>query len=231
MERQREYASQFFGFPPEEVSDDLNAETQEVLGMVLQAMEQKMREKMPQLGAEEVGEAFQGLEARYREKVEKIMERTGSFCSAHIFRVPPHVLLPEDEAWDGETEEEVVRRLDQVMAGMEQRRERIQNLIYRKSVLTNRLAGQNAACDRQERAQSEEEAMCRSSGVGDLIDGLTATQLARRSLQQRLAELGEVRREMGLGGRKRPAGCRLVSREKRQEVQEGVERLVAELEL
>jgi len=80
-------------------------------------------------------------------------------------------------------------------------------------------------------AQSEEEAMCRSSGVGDLIDGLTATQLARRSLQQRLAELGEVRREMGLGGRKRPAGCRLVSREKRQEVQEGVERLVAELEL
>ena len=56
---------------------------------------------------------------------------------AHIFKIPGHVLLTEDEAWDGETSAGVASKLITVNTKMEEMREKFKSALYKRAVLTS----------------------------------------------------------------------------------------------
>ena len=100
----KEYAAQYFGFVPNSFVDDLSEDSIDLVANSLVAMKEQVKKKLPGRFVEsELDESFKKVELKYQENQEKIFEKLGSFLCAHILKIPGHVLLPEDEAWDGET--------------------------------------------------------------------------------------------------------------------------------
>ena len=66
----------------------------------------------------ELDDAIEKVIKHYQINLENIYENLGSFVSAQILRIPKHVLLPEDEPWDGESSSGVKARLHAVNTDM-----------------------------------------------------------------------------------------------------------------
>lgn len=220
----REYATQFFGFPPEELSDELNSSTQGLLNNALEAMKVQLLKKQSSLEEEDVTRGFRKIEAKYGESVEKIFVKLAGYTVAHVFRIPSHVLLPEDEAWDGHTQVRAKAKLQAAEKTMERSRERIQNSIYKKAVLAAKLANMETVCGVQEQALSAESSLARDTSLEDTKDTVGATLITLRSLTSRTVELERLRQELGLPSRKRE-GCQgeAISRSKKQKLQDRVQ--------
>merc|ERR1712059_224064 len=88
---------------------------------------------------EELDSGFKIVGQKYQMNVEKIFEKLGSYVCAHILRVPDHVLLPEDSDWEEQDRVGVVNKLAASNNEMTAIRNRIQNNIYRRAVLTTEL--------------------------------------------------------------------------------------------
>ena len=190
----------------------MNSSAQELLASALKALGQQLEKKQPHLAAETVSSSLKKIGDGYGVKVESVFEKLGSFCVAHIFRIPRHVLLPEDEAWDGQTQSRARAKLNAVEQELQRRRERVQDHIYKKHMLTTKLARVERACELQEQVLAAASAQERRLDLGQVDDRLAATQLNYRLLQTRLAELGHLRTGMGLEDQ--VAECGHVSRSK-----------------
>jgi len=243
--RDSEYAMQHFGFQPEELADEFNQSTVELLSNALNAMRSKLLEKQPNLGEEEVQKSFERLEQIYTEKMEKVLCKVGSHWAAHVFRIPSHVLLPEDEAWDGQTQSRVNRKLEDAEARMEEERDRIQNLIYKREVLRKKLGKVEQAIAFQEQVLAEDLEVKRALGLDSLDDGMAAISISSRflvrsarssfqspwSLQSRKEDLEKVQQELGISESQTPTSkeCKLFTRAKRQKIEERGAQVLAQL--
>jgi len=229
--RDSEYAMQHFGFQPEELADEFNQSTVELLSNALNAMRSKLLEKQPNLGEEEVQKSFERLEQIYTEKMEKVLCKVGSHWAAHVFRIPSHVLLPEDEAWDGQTQSRVNRKLEDAEARMEEERDRIQNLIYKREVLRKKLGKVEQAIAFQEQVLAEDLEVKRALGLDSLDDGMAAISISSRSLQSRKEDLKQVQQELGISESQTPTSkeCKLFTRVKRQKIEERGAQVLAQL--
>jgi len=229
--RDSEYAMQHFGFQPEELADEFNQSTVELLSNALNAMRSKLLEKQPNLGEEEVQKSFERLEQIYTEKMEKVLCKVGSHWAAHVFRIPSHVLLPEDEAWDGQTQSRVNRKLEDAEARMEEERDRIQNLIYKREVLRKKLGKVEQAIAFQEQVLAEDLEVKRALGLDSLDDGMAAISISSRSLQSRKEDLKKVQQELGISESQTSTSqeCKLFSRVKRQKIEERGAQVLAQL--
>jgi len=230
-DRDNEYAMQHFGFQPEELADEFSQSTIELLGSVLRAMQSKLLEKQPNLEKEDVERSFNKLEEIYTEKMEKVFGKVGSYWAAHVFRIPSHVLLPVDEAWDGQTQARVNKKLESAKAMMEGERDRIQNLIYKKEVLRRKLGKVEKAIASQEQALAEDVEVKHALGLDSLEDSLAAISLSNRSLLTRKDDLRKAEDELGISGSQtRVSGeCRLFTRAKRQKIEERGAQVAAQL--
>jgi len=222
---------QHFGFQPEELADEFNQSTVELLSNALNAMRSKLLEKQPNLGEEEVQKSFERLEQIYTEKMEKVLCKVGSHWAAHVFRIPSHVLLPEDEAWDGQTQSRVNRKLEDAEARMEEERDRIQNLIYKREVLRKKLGKVEQAIAFQEQVLAEDLEVKRALGLDSLDDGMAAISISSRSLQSRKEDLKKVQLELGISESQTPTSkeCKLFTRAKRQKIEERGAQVLAQL--
>jgi len=229
--RDSEYAMQHFGFQPEELADEFNQSTVELLSNALNAMRSKLLEKQPNLGEEEVQKSFERLEQIYTEKMEKVLCKVGSHWAAHVFRIPSHVLLPEDEAWDGQTQSRVNRKLEDAEARMEEERDRIQNLIYKREVLRKKLGKVEQAIAFQEQVLAEDLEVKRALGLDSLDDGMAAISISSRSLQSRKEDLKKVQQELGISESQTSTSkeCKLFTRAKRQKIEERGAQVLAQL--
>jgi len=231
MDRDNEYAMQHFGFQPAELADEFSQSTMELLGSVLNAMQSKLVEKQPNIESDAVDHSFKKLEELYAEKMERVFSKVGSYWAAHVFRIPSHVLLPEDEAWDGQTQAQVNKKLDRAKVMMEEERDRIQNLIYKKEVLRRKLGKVEKAIASQDQALAEDQEVKYALDLDSLEDSLAAISLRNRSLLTRKADLRRAEEELGIAGcqTKVSRECRLFTRAKRQKIEEKSAQIVAQL--
>jgi len=230
-DRDNEYAMQHFGFQPAEPADDFSQSTMELLGSVLNAMKAKLVEKQPNIESDEMDHSFKKIEQLYTEKMERVFNKVGSYWAAHVFRIPPHVLLPEDEAWDGQTQAQVNKKLERAKVMMEEERDRIQNLIYKKEVLRRKLGKVDTAIVSQEQVLAEDQEVKYALDLDSLEDSLAAITLRNRSLLTRKANLRRAGEDLGIAGSQTSAlgECRLFTRAKRQKIGEQGAQVAAQL--
>jgi len=229
--RDNEYAMQHFGFQPEELADEFSQSTIDLLGSVIYAMKSKLAEKQLNINSEEVDQSFKKLQQLYTEKMEKVFSKVGSYWAAHVFRIPSHVLLPEDEAWDGQTQVQVNKKLRRAEVMMEEERNRIQNLIYKKEVLRRKLGKVEKAIASQEQALAEDQELKHALDLDSLEDSLAAISLRSRSLLTQKADLRRAEEDLGIAGSETRVSrdCRLFTRAKRQKIEEKGAQIAAQL--
>merc|ERR1719494_484873 len=145
--------------------------------------------------------------------------------------IPSHVLLPEDEAWDGQTQSRVNRKLEDAEARMEKERDKIQNLIYKREVLRMKLGKVEQAIAFQEQVLAEDLEVRRALGLDSLDDGMAAISISSRSLQSRKEDLKKVQLELGISESQTPTSieCKLFTRAKRQKIEERGAQVLAQL--
>merc|ERR1712126_257189 len=196
--------------------------TMELLGSVLNAMKSKLVEKQPNIDSDEVDHSFRKLQQLYTEKMEKVFSKVGSYWAAHVFRIPSHVLLPEDEAWDGQTQVQVNKKLERAKVMLEEERDRIQNLIYKKEVLRRKLEKVEKAIASQDQALAEDQEVKNALDLDSLEDSLAAIALKNRSLLTQKADLRRAEEDLGIAGSETRVSrdCRLFTRAKRQKIGE-----------
>ena len=95
--RRMEYATQFLGFPPDSLVDTLIGDATDVVAANLKAAKQQISASYgAKVSQAELAEAFDAIQGRYVEAVEKIYYKFGSYLKENILNVPEDVLLPTD---------------------------------------------------------------------------------------------------------------------------------------
>merc|ERR1712129_212698 len=182
----KEYAAQYFGFVPNSFVDDLSEDSIDLVANSLVAM----KEQLPGRFVEsELDESFKKVELKYQENQEKIFEKLGSFLCAHILKIPGHVLLPEDEAWDGETSAGATSKLLTVNTQMEVMRDGIKSALYKKAVLSAELENIQEVCKSQEVVIEKDKELFKKHGIDDCKDLMDFTIQNKRSLANKSKEL------------------------------------------
>ena len=139
-----------------------------------------------------------------------------------------HVLLPADDAWDGQTQARVNKKLDSAKVMMEEERVMIQNLIYKKEVLGKKLWKVEKAIAAQEQALSEEAEVKHALSLDYREDTVATISLSSRSLLMRKKDLRKAEEELGIAG-VQTNECKLFNRAKRQRIDENGARVAAQL--
>ena len=153
---EKEYAIQFFEIDPSAFVNEMSKDACDRVGISLQVMKQYFMKKLPGTFAQsEIDVAFEKVFKHYQINIEKIFEKVGSYVSARILRIPKHVLLPEDEPWDGESSSGVEARLHAVYTDMSTMRDTVKSALYKKAVLTEEL--RKMRCIRQAQESTIEE--------------------------------------------------------------------------
>jgi len=186
----REYAAQFLGFVPSSFVDDLSEDSIELVASSLEFMKQKIVKTFPDKCEQvEVDKAFKKVEVKYQENQEKLFEKLGSWVCAHIFKIPGHVLLTEDEAWDGETSAGVASRLITVNTEMEVMRDKIKSALYKRAVLTSELEKIQDVCTSQEKVIEKDRERLKKCSIEDCKDLMDFTIEKKKVLAGRGKEL------------------------------------------
>merc|ERR1712002_319151 len=137
---QKEYATQHFGFTPNSFIDEMTEDSLELVSSAMTAMKQQVERKQAgKFDQETLDKAFDNVDKKYRETVEKLFEKLGTYLCANLLVVPSQVLLPEDEPWDTAPRTEVSSRLAAANLDMTAVRDRIKTALYKRDVLKNEL--------------------------------------------------------------------------------------------
>ena len=196
----KEYAAQFLGFVPSSFVDDLSEDSIELVTSSLQFMKQKIVKTFPEKCAQvDVDKAFKKVEVKYQENQEKLFEKLGSWVCAHIFKIPGHVLLTEDEAWDGETSSGVASKLITVNTEMEEMRDKIKSALYKRAVLTTELEKIQDVCTSQEEVIDKDKERLKKCSIEDCKDLMDFTVEKKKVLSGRGKELELVSGERSEG--------------------------------
>eukprot|EP00092_Neocalanus_flemingeri_P003149 GFUD01003367.1.p1 GENE.GFUD01003367.1~~GFUD01003367.1.p1 ORF type:complete len:263 (-),score=87.78 GFUD01003367.1:84-821(-) len=188
-----EYAAQYFGFLPSSFVDDLSEDSIDLVTNALGAMKQQIMKKLAgQFDQKELDESFKKVEDKYQMNQEKIFEKLGSYLCAHILKVPNHVLLPEDEAWDGETSAGAASKLLSVNTEMASMRESIKTALYKKAVLATELDNIKEVCRKQEIVIEKDKELFKKHSVEDCKDLIDFTIQNQKSLGNKSKELESV---------------------------------------
>ena len=187
---EKEYAAQLLGFVPSSFFDDLSEDSIDLVASSLEAMKQKMLKTFPDnCDKDDLDQAFKKVGVKYQENQEKVLEKLRSWSCAHIFKIPAHVLLPEDEAWDGETGQGVASKLLAVNSEMEVMRNKVKSALYKKAVLSSELENIENVCKSQERVIVKDKERLQNCNMEDCKDLMDFTVENKKVLAGRVKEL------------------------------------------
>jgi len=225
----KEYAAQYFGFVPSSFVDDLSEDSIDLVTNSLQAMKQQVMKKLPgRFVQSELDESFKKVEEKYQDNQEKIFEKLGSFLCAHILKIPSHVLLPEDEAWDGETSAGVASKLLTVNTEMEVMRDNIKSALYKKAVLSAELENIQEVCKKQEVVIEKDKELFHKHSVEDSKDLMDFTMQNKKGLVSKSKELEAVMGTLGEHGVKSDMDS-MVTKRKNQMIESNLDNFVKKL--
>lgn len=201
----REYTAQFLGFLPSDLVNEISETCMELVTDGLEAVKGQVQKKLPgKFKQEELDSGFKIVGQKYHMNVEKIFEKLGSYVCAHILRVPNHVLLPEDSAWEEQDRVGVINKLAASNNEMTAIRNRIQNNIYRRAVLTAELEKVEQVCKVQEEMIVKDEQLF---GKLDLENMKDITEFCLVSKQSQASKKKELEQARGGLARKRGMDC------------------------
>jgi len=223
----KEYAAQFFGFLPSSFVDDLSGDCIDLVTKALGAMKQQVEKKLAgRFDQTELDESFKKVEEKYQMNQEKIFEKLGSYLCAHILKVPGHVLLPEDEAWDGETTAGAASKLLTVNTEMEAMRDSIKTSLYKKAVLAAKLENIQEVCKKQEIVIEKDKELFKKHSIEDCKDLIDFTTQKQKTLVNKSSELESVMGSVDeQDDKKRELDC-FVSKSKKQKIESNVDNYV-----
>jgi len=228
----KEYAAQHFGFVPSSFVDDLSEDSIDLVTNALNAMKQQVMKKLAgkiKFDQDELDKSFKQVEEKYQVNQEKIFEKLGSFLCAHILKVPGHVLLEEDEAWDGETSAGAGSKLVTVNTEMAAMRDSIKTALYKKAVLTAELNNIQDVCKKQEIVIEKDKELFKKHNIEDCKDLIDFTIHNQKVLSSKASELDSVRGNLvNQGDEKCQLEC-IVTNSKRQKIDSNLEKYVKRL--
>ena len=182
-----EYATQFFDFVPQCFVDELNQSCQELVMDALGVIKTKIAGKYDgKLEPAVIEAGMQKVEDKYSEEFDKIFEKVGKFTTENILRVPPHVLLPEDEVWDSERPGSISAKSANVDVELEALRNKIKTASYKKAMLSKSLVTVQDIRNQQQSHIKTYEELLNSFNVSDWKDMVGLTLENRITLSKRI---------------------------------------------
>jgi len=228
---QREYAAQFFGFIPSDIVDVVNEDCRDLITSSLQAIKMQIEKKQRgKVDSEELGGCMESLEKRYHGATEKIFEKTTRYLCANMLRVPPHVLLQEDQAWESEeSPDAVMAALGSTRGELAALGVRIENGKYKREVLLRNLQQLEAVAKYQEEALALDAKLFREHKVDSFEDTskFCAAQIKNQDGQKE--ELQKVVLDSA-GGDTKDLRKPLFSEAKRKKVEQNTQDYLASIE-
>ena len=91
-----EYATQYFGFPPESLIDMLMDDATDTIREVLQEAKKYVKKVDPDVDEKELDACFAKSEKTYVELTEDIYFKFGLYLKEHVLKIPENCVLKED---------------------------------------------------------------------------------------------------------------------------------------
>jgi len=190
---QKEYATQHFGFTPNSFVDEITEDSLEMVSSCLGAMKQQVQRKMPgKVDAETLDKAFEAVDNKYRETVEKLFEKLGTYLCKNVLVVPSHVLLPEDDSWDSAPKADALSKLVAANNDMSAVRDKIKTALYKKTRLRGELENLRTVHTKQESVIQQEIDAKKRVREGEWSDNVDFVSLQRKTLRRKTGELTEL---------------------------------------
>ncbi|TRY68886.1 hypothetical protein TCAL_15143, partial [Tigriopus californicus] len=189
-ERQKiEYATQFFGFPPDSMIDALMGDATDTIKASFQAAKShSLKQFGERVSEKEVNEAFVTLEERCIESTEDIYyKKFGRYVRENIFNIPKHVVLPEDkvhceagkENLDSNDFEVAKTRFEALCSNIKDHK-------FMKVALEHKLSRFRAILERQERLLAQATVLKENVKVLEVFDAQKDVLDKKRSALQPL---------------------------------------------
>lgn len=224
-QREKEYSIQHFGFDPSLLLQELMEYSVETLADCLGRVKEQIKKKNSgRLKEEELDRSIQGVHTKYTQYFENKFGIVSSYFDDHIFKIPNHVLLKEDAAWDGLTQSVARSRLISANSEMEKMREKYKNCLYKKSHLKNYLEKLKQLCTKQEEIIQKEVILKEKHGLSEGEDTLGFLATQGSILNKKVRQLNQLSQ----GLRKRKGGGLQLSGEKRRLLKSDLDQLLLE---
>jgi len=222
QQREKEYSIQHFGFDPSILVQDIMEDSVETLTVSLGRLKEQIKiKKNGKFKEEELDRSIQELQTKYTEYFEDKFGIVASYFDDHIFKIPNHVLLKEDAAWDGLTQSVARSRLIASNSEMEKMREKYKNCLYKKSHLKNYLEKLKQVCTKQEETIQKEVSLKEKHGLSEGGDTLGFLATQGSVLNKKVKQLNQLSQ----GLRKRKGSGLQLSREKRRMLKSDLDQL------
>jgi len=171
LQREKEYTVQHFGFDPANLVKEITEDSLETLGNSLGAIKMQIRtKKSGKYKEDELDKGMAALEKKYTEYIEKKFECAAAHLDAKIFKIPPHVLLKGDTAWDSLTHLVAKTQWVAVNTEMEKMREKYKTCVFKKTYLRSYLDKLKSICTYQEEAIQKEVDMKEKCGLAEGVE-------------------------------------------------------------
>jgi len=171
LQREKEYTVQHFGFDPANLVKEITEGSLEFLSDTLGAIKMQIRtKKSGKYKEDELDKGIEALKKKYTEHIEKKYDCVAAHLDAKIFKIPQHVLLKGDTAWDALTHLVAKTRLVAVNSEMEKMREKYKTCVFKKTYLRSYLEKLKSICTYQEEAIQKEVDMKEKFGLAEGVE-------------------------------------------------------------
>jgi len=198
-QKQKEYSTQFFNFIPQSLVGELNEKSNELVQEALEAIKARIVARYQgKIEPAVLEESFKKIEDKYLFGNDEVYEKAERFLCANVLRVPHHVLLPEDQVWDGGTASSgSSSKLANLKVELESLRNQIKTAKYKKAILQESLENVNELCQKQEERIKLDEELYNNCNVTDWKDVLDFSNQNREVVQKKLRNIQQLTENTG----------------------------------
>jgi len=153
------YSTQFFDFTPDAFIDSVTGPALDVVNEHLEAsMERCASEFVGKVKEEDLKQAFALIKDNYASHTTEVFEKFGRYLKGNIFTIPRHIALPEDRPHLGpDAKNYNGQKLESDLKTLDEMRQEVSNVKYRKSVLQDKVANLEIVAERQQKLLQESE--------------------------------------------------------------------------
>jgi len=193
-QREKEYSIQLFGFDPSTLVDEVSECSMEYLSYYLDQIKQKLKTKGNCENDIGLDKKIDSLKQNYVQYFDKKFPTIASFLDKHVFKIPQHVLLQEDLAWDNLRQSAAKTQLTTVQIDIERMYEKYNNCLFKKTYLRQYLEELQQTCTLQDKTIQKEVRMKEKFG---LLDCLESSSTLTKPAKQLDSKLSSISRKQG----------------------------------
>jgi len=176
--RQLAYSTQFFDFTPDAFIDSITGPALDVVNQHLEASNERIAsEFVGKVNNEDLEQSFVVIKDAYSSHTNDVLDKFGRYLKKNIFTIPSNTALPEDRPHiNPETRGYNGQWLESDLKSLEEMRQEVSNVKYRKAVLQEKVANLEAVFCRQQKLLQEskkfEAEKCQLTMIDGQLDNL-----------------------------------------------------------